>query len=199
MPSTASTPRRRVPRAERERQMLEVADQVFAAHGYHAASMDEIADGVGVSKPMLYAYFGSKEGLYVAVLRTAGDELVLRLLAAAVEPTPRERLAAGALAFFEFVDEHRGGWAVLSTEMTAATGPFAGEVAQIRGRIVRTIAALLQQSDAGPDAEPFAHAVVGAGESLSLWWLTHPDEPADRMADRLLSVVWTGLGRLAGG
>ena len=52
-----------MPRADRERQMLAVAERVFAERGFRSASMDEIAELVGVTKPMLYAYFGSKDGL----------------------------------------------------------------------------------------------------------------------------------------
>src|SRR5687767_14290304 len=68
--------RRRVPRVERQQQMLDVAARVFAERGYHAASMDEIAAEVGVSKPMLYAYFDSKEGLYLACIDRAGQDLL---------------------------------------------------------------------------------------------------------------------------
>jgi AcrR family transcriptional regulator len=50
-----------VPREQREQHILDVAGATFARAGYHSASKDEIADGAGVSKPMLYAYFGSKE------------------------------------------------------------------------------------------------------------------------------------------
>jgi AcrR family transcriptional regulator len=49
-----------VPRERREREILGVAGTIFARAGYHSASMDEIADSAGVSKPMIYAYFGSK-------------------------------------------------------------------------------------------------------------------------------------------
>ncbi|MGI8624769.1 MAG: helix-turn-helix domain-containing protein, partial [Solirubrobacteraceae bacterium] len=50
---------RQVPRAVREEQMLRVAGEVFAERGFHPASMDEIAGRADISKPMLYAYFGS--------------------------------------------------------------------------------------------------------------------------------------------
>jgi AcrR family transcriptional regulator len=53
---------RGMPRAEREQVILEVAGAIFARGDYHSAAMDEIAEQAGVSKPMLYAYFGSKEG-----------------------------------------------------------------------------------------------------------------------------------------
>src|SRR5205823_9229599 len=74
---------RGMPRPARERLILNVAGQVFAGVGYHSASMDEIAERAGVSKPMLYAYFGSKEGLYVAYVNRTGRELLARLSGAA--------------------------------------------------------------------------------------------------------------------
>ena len=52
---------KRVPRAIREQQMLEAAVSVFGRLGFHAASMDEIAELAGISKPMVYAYLGTKE------------------------------------------------------------------------------------------------------------------------------------------
>ena len=73
-----------MPRSVREQLILGVAGQVFADGGYERASMDRIAELAGVSKPMLYAYFGSKEGLYVAYIERTGRELVQRL----GQPTP---------------------------------------------------------------------------------------------------------------
>ncbi len=46
--------------------MLRAAAQVFGERGYHRASMDEIAARAGITKPMLYSYFDSKEGLFAA-------------------------------------------------------------------------------------------------------------------------------------
>ena len=59
-----------MPRPVRERQMLEAAERAFADRGFHAASVDAIAEASGITKPMVYAYFGSKEGLYRAVSYT---------------------------------------------------------------------------------------------------------------------------------
>src|ERR1700734_976368 len=83
-----------MPRAAREALILDVAGQVFARDGYHAASMDDIASGAEVSKPMVYAYFGSKERLYLAYIERTGGELLQRLMAAAApdDDAPMERL-----------------------------------------------------------------------------------------------------------
>ena len=80
-----------MPRAEREELILEVAGQVFAREGYHSASMAEIAELAGVSKPMVYAYFGSKEELYVAYINRMGGELLDRLLRRVGQPRPADR------------------------------------------------------------------------------------------------------------
>jgi AcrR family transcriptional regulator len=61
-----------MPREQREQLMLDAAGQVFARGGYHSASMDDIAELADVSKPLLYAYFDSKEGLYIAYINRTG-------------------------------------------------------------------------------------------------------------------------------
>jgi AcrR family transcriptional regulator len=113
-------------RAERERQMLDVAKQVFAERGYRAASMDEIAERCGVSKPMLYEYFGSKDGLLMAAIDAAKAELYEATSAAmAGVEDPREMVWRGMLAYFEFMDAHSRSFAMLLQEpmvVPATTG-----------------------------------------------------------------------------
>lgn len=53
--------------------LLQAALDVFNRKGYAAASVREIVDAAGVTKPSLYYYFGSKEGLYLAILQNALD------------------------------------------------------------------------------------------------------------------------------
>src|ERR1700733_13517120 len=79
-PGTA-TSGERLARAERERLMLRAAGEAFATHGFHGSSMDDIAHAAGITKPMLYRYFGSKEGLYAAYLRMTGHELIEKVRA----------------------------------------------------------------------------------------------------------------------
>jgi AcrR family transcriptional regulator len=65
-----------MPRAVRERQMLDAAVAGFARHGYQAASMDDIAEEAGVSKPLVYLYLKSKEDLFTACIRRERAALV---------------------------------------------------------------------------------------------------------------------------
>ncbi len=185
--------------------MLDAAGAVFAAQGFHAASMDEIAAQADISKPMLYAYFGSKEDLYCAYIERSGAHLL-----AAIDAVVDRRLSAerqlweSTLAFLTYVDEHRTGWAVLYRELAARGGPFAKTVTKVRLSITRRTAALIRaqlggRRDARTAADVLAHGFVGAGESIANWWIDHPEEPKERVAERLMEIGWLGLDRAIAG
>jgi AcrR family transcriptional regulator len=185
--------------------MLREAGAVFAERGFHAASMDEIADRVGVSKPMVYNHFGSKEALYFAYIEDAGRDLLAAIRDAergARDRDVAERLAAGTHAFFGFVDAHRDGFSVLYSEMAARGGPARREVSAIRRQIIELVMLLLDQvvdeSGVDPEAvggtEALAQAYVGAGESLANWFLEHPDDSVEQITTRLMNTAWLGLG-----
>jgi AcrR family transcriptional regulator len=196
--------RQRVPREVREREMLAAARRVFSRQGFHEASMDEIAELSGISKPMLYAYFGSKEGLYLAAIRRSGEGIMRAIAEAADESLPAdEQLWHGLLAFFEFVVEHPEGWAVLHRQAAAEGGEPGREVAGMRARIVGLVATLIGEvaSTKGGkldalEVEALAQALVGAGESLANWWSDHPQQTAEDLASRLMNLAWMGLGDL---
>jgi AcrR family transcriptional regulator len=184
-----------MPRAARERLILDVAGQVFARGGYHSASMDEIAELAGVSKPMIYAYFGSKEGLYVAYVDRTGRELVDRLVGAAGrDDPPATRLRARISEFLSFVEEYRDGWTVLFSELNSSR-PLEREVSQLRRQIAEAVRRMVQASIPSnegsfePATDGIAHAIVGAGESLANWWLEHPDVRREQVADWYVAMV----------
>ena len=181
-----------MPREQREQLILEVAGQLFARAGYDSASMDEIAELVGVSKPVVYSYFGSKEGLYLAYVERAGRELVERLISAwARGAATGSRLRAPVAEFLSFVEERDNGWRVLFRE-AASSRPIAEQVAVVRGRIVEAIRQMVESSGADyppPASDAVANALVGVGESLANWWLDHRQVPRDEVAGWYLAVV----------
>jgi AcrR family transcriptional regulator len=202
--------RKRLPRAVREQQMLDAAVEVFSASGFHDASMDEIAARAGISKPMVYAYLGSKEELFLACLHREGTRL-MEAVASAVSPVdapslpPDEQLWRGLRAFFAFVAEHRGGWSVLYRQ-ARGTEPFVKELAAMRARMVDVVGGLLSRVIATSGRQPrpadvqaMAYALVGAGESLADWAVDHAEEPAEVTATRLMNVIWVGAGELLRG
>jgi AcrR family transcriptional regulator len=161
--------------------MLEIGARVFGRRGFHAASMDEIARECGVTKPMLYAYFESKEGLYLATVDRAGRYLVASIRELLSEPDPRARLQRGVDLLLRFIDRDRHGWAVLFAEGLGGA-PVAAHVAAYRAQIAQAAARTLVEAagakarrDALRRAEPYAVGMLGAGEALARWWLAQPN------------------------
>jgi AcrR family transcriptional regulator len=173
--------RRRMPRADREQQMLAVAEQVFAERGFRSASMDEIAERVGVTKPMLYAYFGSKDRLLLACVARARAEL-------------REATSSA------YLDAHTQTWAMLRNE-GAAVGAVAAEIEAIRRQQTELIAQASRGFVAGTSTdsaliEVYAEMLVGATERVSLWRERNPDITPEQAADLMVTVVWHGLATI---
>ena len=193
---------RRLPRAVREQQMLDAAVRVFSRHGFHATSVDDIAEVAGISKPMVYAYLGSKEELFIACLHREGLRLMEALAQAATgDPGTGtdERLWRGLRAFIGFVAAHRDGWSVLYRQARGQE-PFAGVLVQMRTRVVDIVAGMLAAGAPVSDhVEMAAHALVGAAEAVADWLVDHPDADADAAAEHLMSAVWLGLGAVRQG
>ena len=207
-PAEIAAPRRkRVPRAEREQQILAVAEEVFAERGFQATSMDEVSLRVGVSKPMLYEYFNSKEGLLLAcVARIRADlqEATVRAVDSARDAGPRAILAAGLEAYYDFADRHGRAWAVLLNESVIVAGPAEAAIEAIRGQQTELMESLLAAWLTGESPlriAVFAHALIGASERVARWRLRDGGRPAGprETAAMLTDLFWPGLEHAAGG
>jgi len=200
---TGPTRRKRMPRAQREKQMLEVAEAVFAERGFAAASMDDIADRVGVSKPMLYEYFNSKEGLLLACVAQARAELrEVTERAVAGHSGAREALQSGLRAFFVFARERRQGWSLLRHEL-ALIGTSASEALEDTRRQQTDLIAKLMGEYFGDETshaalEATAELVVGACERLAIWCEQHDEVTPDTATALAMEVLWSGLAGRAG-
>ncbi|MFF8840448.1 TetR/AcrR family transcriptional regulator [Streptomyces sp. NPDC015130] len=185
--------------------MMDAAVRCFARHGYQAASMDDIAELAGVSKPLVYLYLGSKEELFTACIRREADAL-LGSVAAGVEGAelpPDERLWAGLSAFFAYAADHPDSWLVLSLRARTQGEPFAGELARLRDGIVAFVAGLIGEAAGaadgavtGRDVDALAQALVGSAESLATWANETPGVTAKEAAATLMNFAWAGLGNL---
>jgi AcrR family transcriptional regulator len=186
--------------------MIKAATRMFAKHGYAAASMEDIAAASGITKPMLYAYFGSKDGLYVACMERGERALEAAVSDAAVHaPSAELRLWRGLLAVFRFFDANPDLFAI-----GYPTGPVAGVFVEAAARSRASMAELLTglfvdsavdagvDPDAAREAEPLAHALTGATIAL-LAWSAQRDEPRELQALRLMNFAWMGLGDLVEG
>ncbi|MGW2491860.1 TetR/AcrR family transcriptional regulator [Streptomyces sp. NPDC001606] len=200
---------KRMPRAVREQQMLDAAVRIFGQRGYMAASMDEIAELAGVSKPLVYLYLNSKEDLFTACIRREAAALT-GAVRAAVRPglSADRQLWDGLQAFFAHTAEHPDGWTVLHLQARTHGEPFAAEAAAMRAEIVafvtRLVAVAAREAHQDPDLPEhevagLAEALVGAAESLAAWANATPGVTARQSASTLMNFAWSGLGNLMRG
>jgi AcrR family transcriptional regulator len=197
---------KRMPRAVREQQMLDAAVRTFGRRGYMAASMDEIAELAGVSKPLVYLYLNSKEDLFTTCIRREAGALIEAVRAGVHPGLPADRqLWEGLRAFFTHTSQNPDGWAVLHLQARTHGEPFAAEVAAMREEIVafvtQLIAAAAREAHRDPDLPErevagLAEALVGAAESLADWANATPGVTAKQAAATLMNFAWAGLGNL---
>jgi AcrR family transcriptional regulator len=202
----ASVARTRLARADRMEQTLLAAHDLFAERGYAAVKMDEIAAAVGVTKPLLYNYFGNKEQLYITCMERAGDSLTATVAEAVTDSaSPGDALGAGVRAFFSFLDSDRAAWAVLFDETLPRGGEVADRVADYRRMIVELVSGSMlaqlpqdKRDTARIEIEALSAALLGAAEALARWWLRTEEIGANDAAELLISTIEPGLRARSG-
>jgi AcrR family transcriptional regulator len=185
----------RVPRPLRERQLLELAEALFAERGYAGASMDELASRAGVTKPVVYELFGSKDGVFEACVERSLERLAEDIAAAVRSETdPEARLRAGGIAFLRFAAGNRVAWDLMSMG-----GRFAEQARSARSsqaELIRGLMAEIAVEGADPrELDVAAHAVNAAYEGVAHWMWEHPDIPIDQLADWVVELLLPGLRR----
>ncbi|MGV9288649.1 TetR/AcrR family transcriptional regulator [Streptomyces sp. NPDC003719] len=197
---------RRMPRAVREQQMLDAAVRTFGQRGYVAASMDEIAELAGVSKPLVYLYLNSKEDLFTACIRREARALTEAVRAGVRPGLPADgQLWSGLRAFFAHTARNPDAWTVLHLQARTHGEPFAAEVAVVREEIVAFVTQLIVAAARDAHRDPhlperevagLAEALVGAAESLADWANATEGVSAKQAAATLMNFAWAGLGDL---
>jgi AcrR family transcriptional regulator len=189
-----------VPRAVRERQLVELGEALFAERGFAKASMDELARRAGVTKPVIYELFGSKDGLFRACLEGLALRLAEQIADAArgadeasARPDPEARLRAGGLAFLRFASENRVAYELLYE------GRFSDAAVAVRKRQAALILELMREiapRDVDPrELEVAANAVNSAYEGVAHWMWDHPEMDVEQLADWTVGLLLPGLRR----
>jgi AcrR family transcriptional regulator len=175
----------RVPRDVRRGQLLELAEELFMEKGYGGFSIDDLCRAAGVSRPIVYEHFGSKDGIYIACLRRIRSEFEAALLAAAADGTDLPMtVEQSAEAWFSILEREPQRWSLVYGGATGLVGPLADQLADLRDTTVQQIALVISQyapNTSNEQISEWAHAVSGAGEQLGRWWLRNPSIPRKRI------------------
>jgi AcrR family transcriptional regulator len=187
----------RLPRPARRRQLLGAAQEVFVAHGYHAAAMDEIAERAGVSKPVLYQHFPGKLELYLALLDESVDELVGIVREALSSTTDnKQRVPATFQAFFDFVSSSGEAFRLVF-ESDLSNEPAVRDRLDSTMRACADMISEFIREDAGlssDEAHLLGMALVGMAQVSSRYWLsTGRAIPKDAAEQLLARLAWRGI------
>src|SRR4051812_32177321 len=163
--------------------ILAAGRAVFGARGYDGASIAQIGREAGIAKSVLYHYFGSKAGLYEAILEADAAGLI----AAVADAVPRNRrltprLRPGIDAFLAYLSGHRDSWRLLTRD-----APADPDVQAIHARIDATVAKSLRGLLALPEkqlAKPHLVELVAlAVRTYAAWWYDHPKIPREEVLE----------------
>jgi AcrR family transcriptional regulator len=182
--------------AQRRRLIEQAATELFARRGYAATTVEDIARAAGVTKPMLYRHFESKQDLCIALLERHRDELVAAPLTAYTPPTGDRpaQLAAMIEAWLEHARANPDATRLLFVPITG--DPLVESVQQeLHARQRATQMALLREFAPHIDdleAEPMGELTRSGLAALALWWQDNPEVPLDALV-RVLARMVEGL------
>jgi AcrR family transcriptional regulator len=191
--------------AAQRREVIErVATEVFAERGYQGASIDEIARRSGVSAPVVYDHFASKQDLYERLLVRTRDELLEMWREHLFSDEPAGvRIPRALEAWAAYVETHPYASRMYFREATGVpeVQAFHRELhAQARaalGAILgREPGAERLAGSGDPEALEMAAETIRSGlTGLAIWWSEHPHVPRERIVATAVNVFWVGFER----
>ncbi len=189
--------------------MLREAAEMFSANGYAAVTVADIASACGVTKPLVYSYFGSKEGLFAACAERAGADLRSRLrhMIEGADLPADERLWRGLLAVFEFVEHHRRSWRLLYPPGGHQAGEIGQGAKRAREQMAQEVAALFADTarsrglpdEALEQLDKLAGVFTDLTIAAAARWAEGGEEPKEMAALRVMNLTWMGFGDMLEG
>ncbi|MEJ7831396.1 MAG: TetR/AcrR family transcriptional regulator [Nocardioides sp.] len=194
----ASRPRGgRLPRRERRVQLLDSALEVFVAHGYHAAAMDDIAERAGVSKPVLYQHFPGKLDLYLALLDTSCDTIIDNCRSALASTNDNKlRVQATMDAFFDYVANDTGAFRLVFESDLTNEPAVREHVERVTSECADMVAHVIHDDTGLPDqaSRLLAVSLVGMAQVSARFWLSEGGGIERPQAAALVAgLAWRGI------
>jgi AcrR family transcriptional regulator len=182
---------------QRREQLLDVGRALFAERGFDGTSIEEIASRAGVSKPVVYEHFRSKEGLYAVVVDREMEHLLDAITSALTAPAhPRVILERAALALLDYIEESTDGFRILVRDSPVAqsTGGFASLISDAASQVEHILAAEFKSRGFDAKYAPmYAQMLVGMVALTGQWWLDVRKPKKADVAKHLVNLAWNGL------
>ena len=175
------------------------ATEVFAERGYARAAMDEIARRSGVSVPVVYDHFESKQALYSRLLDRHFAELRAIWREHTARDLPLDRLLEQAVdAWLAYVESHPFAWRMLFRDTTGDPEVRAVH-ADVAARSRELLLPLWAEQLGGAGVEMTWEVFRAALQGLALWWLEHQEVPREQVLATIMNTLWIGFERVMGG
>ena len=197
LPGDARVRGARLPRKERRAQLLESALEVFVAHGFHSAAMDDIAERAGVSKPVLYQHFPGKLDLYLALLDRSCDAIIDNCRQALDSTQDNKlRVTAAMQAFYDYMAGDDGAFRLVF-ESDLTNEPSVREaIDRVTNECAAMIADVIHDDTGLPDeaSRLLAVSLVGMAQVSARFWVTDAAGISRSDAVALISgLAWRGI------
>lgn len=183
--STMPKPTRLAPAARRA-QLIDVASRLCAERQVANVGIGEVADAAGVSRSLVYVYFGDRGGLLAALYQHSIDQLDLELgrsLEGRLEAVQLRRIIRRYLVYAR---DNRAAWNVM---VAAGSLQHPAILAARRARVER----IADVWGGSPAARLVAGGVVGLLEAGAQDWVDYRDSDLERATDVLFAALWEGL------
>jgi AcrR family transcriptional regulator len=171
--------------------VLEAGLELFGERGYHATAVAGIGERAGISKSVLYHYFGSKADLYEAVIEAETRDLLQRVAAAVPEDPQAPRLRAGVEAYLDFLAERPVSWRLFLRDPPAEQ-PLIDVYERLARERAAGLAALLTTPSKRSAASWRVELVATGIRAFAAWWYDHREVPREAIADAIMDFATAG-------
>jgi len=190
-------PRTRMTGLQRRSQLIDVGRGLFAVRGLDGTTIEEIAACAGVSKPVIYEHFGSKEGLYTQVVDFEFHILLDAINAALTEEAkPRVLVERAALALLTYIEDRTEGFRILMRDAPPSQpeGAFSTLLSHVTARVEHILSEEFSRRGlSGEDGAMYAQMLVGMVAMTGQWWQDSRKPDKHTVAAHLVNLAWNGL------
>ena len=199
---------RRLSANQRRKQLFDVALTLFADSGYQSTTMDDIAESAGVTKPLLYQHFSSKRALYLELVDSVAQDLLVAISEATSSASgPRQQVELGFSAYFKMMVSHEAAFRLLYGRDHSGDEELGDALRRVEDAIAEAIDPLIDAGLSPEHRHLLAYAVVGMAEGASREWIARRaasngsaitdaarlEREAGRLAARMADLAWAGL------
>lgn len=191
-------PRRRMSAEERREQLIDVTKEIVGERGFHAVSIEAVARGAGITRPVVYGHFDDLPTLLEAMIDRESERALAHLAEVLPRPapaaTPREDLLAALRGYLEAVAADPVTWRLVLIPPEGAPAMLRERISAGRDAVVLALAEVVRPGlgpgTESPDPQLTARTLSAVSDEAARLLLTDPDEyPIDRLvahADWLL-------------